>query len=216
MYVIWVFILLLVGVNLIILLSGKLYIYKGLSATYLRGHIRPSLYDYKLFSNRKIKCGRGQKWKEHPKLGKLKLSKNQLNYVEKFKPASLLIAKGDAIIYEKYWRKHNQKTIGNSFSMAKSVTGLLVGAALLDGSIKSIDEPVANYLDEFKVPSKNKITIRHVLSMSTGLSWNENYNNPFCDIAALYYDSNTRDLTLKSRQVEELPGTTFRYKSADT
>jgi CubicO group peptidase (beta-lactamase class C family) len=100
--------------------------------------------------------------------------------------------------------------------MAKSVTALLVGAALEDGSIKSIDDPVANYLDEFKINGKENITIRHALSMSTGLSWNENYNNPFCDIAALYYDSNTKDLTLSDRVIEESSGKIFRYKSADT
>jgi CubicO group peptidase (beta-lactamase class C family) len=144
------------------------------------------------------------------------LTKEQLEQIEKYKPASFIVTQGDCVIYEKYWGKHNQSKIGNSFSMAKSITALLVGVALEDGSIKSIDDPVANYLDEFKSNGKDKITIRHMLTMSSGLSWNENYNNPFCDIAALYYDSNTRDLTLNKRLIEEPSGVVFKYKSADT
>ena len=62
-------------------------------------------------------------------------------------PASFLIAWGDTIIFEEYWGEHDQDKLGNSFSMAKSVVSLLIGAAIEDGFINSIDEPVGNYLD---------------------------------------------------------------------
>ena len=77
MYVVWLLIFLIVGVNLIILITRKLYIYKGLSATYLRGHLRPSLYDHTLFATRKIKSGKAQKWNEHDRFG-------EINIPEKF------------------------------------------------------------------------------------------------------------------------------------
>lgn len=215
-YILWFILIIIVVANLAIILTGRFYIYKGLSATYFQGHLQPTIYDDDVFLNRTISKGESQAWINHPKLGELKMSQKQHQYIEALNPASFLVAWGDSIIYEEYWGEHNQDRLGNSFSMAKSVVSLLIGAALEDGYIKSVDEPVANYLEEFKVDGKEKITIRHVLTMSSGLSWSENYINPFCDVAELYYDTDAEDLTLNRRTVEEKPGKIFDYKSGDT
>ena len=215
-YILWFILIIIVVANLAIILTGRFYIYKGLSATYFQGHLQPTIYDDDVFLNRTISKGESQAWINHPKLGELKMSQKQHQYIEALNPASFLVAWGDSIIFEEYWGEHNQDRLGNSFSMAKSVVSLLIGAALEDGYIKSIDEPVANYLEEFKVDGKEKITIRHVLTMSSGLSWRENYINPFCDVAELYYDTDAEDLTLNRRTVEEEPGKIFDYKSGDT
>ena len=215
-YLIWFIVAVIIIANLAIIFTGRFYIYKGLSATYFQGHIQPTIYDDDVFLNRKIAKGQSQEWINHPKLGDFKTSQKQHQYIEKLNPASFLVAWGDTIIYEEYWGEHNQDKLGNSFSMAKSVVSLLIGAAIEDGYIKSIDEPVANYLDAFQSNGKEKITIRHVLTMSSGLSWSENYVNPFCDVAELYYDTDAEDLTLNRRTVEEQPGKIFSYKSGDT
>ena len=212
----WFVLLLIVGGNLAIILTGRFYIYKGISATYLKGHIQPTIYDDDVFNNRTIEKGTTQEWKEHPDLGNVKMSSKQHEYIESLNPASFLIAWGDTIIFEEYWGEHNEDKLGNSFSMAKSVVSLLIGAAIEDGFIESIDEPVANYLDEFSKDGKEKITIRHVLTMSSGLSWSEDYFNPFCDVTELYYDTDAEDLTLNRRKVEAKPGEYFNYKSGDT
>lgn len=199
--------------NLVILLSGRLYIYKALSATYLRGNKGPSIYDHDVFNNRAVVAGKSSPWQianQHTIL-----NANQQTFIESLNPASFLVAWGDTIIHEQYWQPHTVNKTGNSFSMSKSVIALLVGIALQEGHIKSLDEPVANYLPEFN-DEKKDITIRHILTMSSGLSWSENYKHPFCDVAELYYDTDARDLALNRRTIEEPPGKIWRYKSGDT
>lgn len=206
---------LLIIVNLIILFSGRLYIYKGVASTYLRGAPRPTIYDQDVFKNRIIKHGIGEPWKMIENQQSVSLSKTDRTFIESLNPASFLVLKGNKIIFEEYWGKHGVTVTGNSFSMAKSVLSLLVGVAIKEGYIHSIDEPVSNYLPEFK-GEKEKITIRHILTMSSGLSWSENYYHPFCDVAELYYDTDARDLSLNRRTIEEAPGEIWRYKSGDT
>lgn len=206
--------LLIVG-NLAIVFTGRYYIYKGIANTYFRGHIRPTIYDLDVFNNREVSAGTGQPWKDHEALGTFSMSAEQRETVEALSPSSFLVAWGDTVIYEEYWGEHDENRISNSFSMAKSIVSLLIGVALDEGKIKSLDEPVANYLSEFN-DEKKDITIRHILTMSSGLSWSESYVSPFCDVAELYYDTDDRDLALNRRTIEEDPGEIFKYKSGDT
>jgi hypothetical protein len=215
-YGIYLSLILIIGLNLFIIITGKTYIYKAFASTYLKGYIQPTIYEIDEFENRTVTIGEAQHWKEHPKLNNLKLSAKGLEFIERYDPASFLIAWGDTLIFEQYWGKHNESELGNSFSMSKSIVSLLIGAAIQDGYIKSIDEPIANYLESFKHDTKTEITIRHLLTMSSGLSWDESYINPFSDVAKLYYDTDAKDLTLNKRAVTEKPGNVFDYKSGDT
>jgi len=215
-YLFWMLVVILVAFNFAIIFTGKFYIYKGFFATYFQGHIQPTIYDDQVFENRTISTYQTNQWFNHKKLGQVKMSEQQHQYIEDLNPASFLVVWGDTIIYEEYFNEHNALKLGNSFSMAKTVVALLIGAAVEDGYIKSIDEPVANYLKEFTVDKKDKITIRHFLTMSSGLSWTEDYFNPFGETAELYYDTDARDLVLNRRYVEEEPGKVFKYSSADT
>jgi hypothetical protein len=156
-----VLVLLLIG-NLAIIFTGRYYIYKGIANTYFRGHIRPTIYDLDVFQNRTVEIGAPQAWIEDPQLGTYSISAEQRATVESLNPSSLLVAWGDTLLYEEYWGEHDQNQISNSFSMAKSIVSLLIGVALDEGKIKSLDEPVANYLPEFD-DEKKEITIRHVL-----------------------------------------------------
>ncbi|UKN00590.1 beta-lactamase family protein [Paracrocinitomix mangrovi] len=214
----WVALLILVlllTANLAIIFTGRYYIYKGISATYFRGHIRPHIYDQDVFNNRDIPAGVAQPWQDSPYLAKMDLTSDERERIESLEPASFLVAYGDTVIYEEYWNEHDRSRTSNSFSMGKSVISLLIGVALDEGKIKSLDEPVANYLPEFEDEKKN-ITIRHLLTMCTGLSWSESYIHPFCDVAELYYDTDARDLSCNRRTIEEEPGINWRYKSGDT
>ncbi len=210
-----ILLLFLVVANLAIIFTGRFYIYKGVANTYLKGHIRPTIYDLDVFTNRTVEIGTPQPWRQHPSLGSFALSQEERETIEALTPSSFLVAWGDTIIYEEYWGEHDQDRISNSFSMAKSIVSLLIGVALDEGKIKSLDEPVANYLPEFN-DEKKGITIRHILTMTSGLSWSESYISPFCDVAELYYDTDDRDLSLNRRTIEEEPGKIFKYKSGDT
>ncbi len=215
-YILITVLALLIIFNLFVLLTGKIYVYKGMKATYFSGKLQPTIYDGHVFKNRKISRGISTPWKKHAKLGTIDISASEKKFIKKFKPASFLITKGDEIIYESYWNSHDKDKLGNSFSMAKSIVALLIGVAIEDGLIKNIDEPVSNYLDEFNDQDKSEITIRHILTMSSGLSWTEKYVNPFSNVAELYYSTKVRDLCTKNRIVESSPGQIFDYKSGDT
>lgn len=207
--------LLIVG-NLAILFSGRYYIYKAIASTYFRGHTKPHITDLDIFENRSVDAATAQPWVEHEALGKFTINPDHRNLVESLDPASFLVMWGDTVVYEEYWEGYDQATITNSFSMAKSIVSILIGIAHDEGLIKSLDDPVANYLPEWKDDDKNKITIRHILTMTSGLSWSESYVHPFCDVAELYYDTDDRDLALNRREIEEEPGKTWGYKSGDT
>jgi CubicO group peptidase (beta-lactamase class C family) len=206
--------LLIIG-NLAIIFTGRYYIYKGIASTYLRGYVRPNIYDQDVFTNRVVPAGTAQPWVESSFSTKINLTQKERKRIEDLKPASFLVSWGDTIIFEEYWDEHDRNRTSNSFSMAKSIISLLIGVAIDEGKINSIDDPVADYVEEFADEKKN-ITIRHLLTMSTGLSWSESYSHPFCDVAELYYDTDDRDLSTNRRVVEEEPGVTWRYKSGDT
>jgi CubicO group peptidase (beta-lactamase class C family) len=87
---------------------------------------------------------------------------------------SILVQQNGAIVYEKYYQGHTANTYTHVFSVTKSVTSALIGIALDKGMIKSLDQPIADFLPEyFPDPdkyNKKEITIRHALTMTSGLT----------------------------------------------
>jgi CubicO group peptidase (beta-lactamase class C family) len=136
-------------------------------------------------------------------------------YLEDNKTVAFLIIKDDSIHYEKYFKGYDEASVVASFSMAKSVTSMLIGCALKDGYIQSIDEPVTNYIPEFKHEEMGRVSIRHLLQMTSGIKFNESYVNPFGDAATYYYGTNLRKAIYRRKAAHE-PGTTFSYSSGDT
>jgi CubicO group peptidase (beta-lactamase class C family) len=136
-------------------------------------------------------------------------------YLEDNKTVAFVIIHKDSITYEKYLNKYDEASIINSFSMAKSVLSILVGCALEDGKIKSIEEPITNYLPHLKENGFEKVTINHLLNMTSGIEFNESYINPFGDAASFYYGTNLRKEVRKMKLQRE-PGTAYRYRSGDS
>lgn len=129
---------------------------------------------------------------------------------------AFLIIKNDTIQYENYFNDYNRESIVASFSMAKSVTSMLIGCAIDDGYIKSVDEPVVNYVPELKKNGFTEtLTIKHVLQMTSGIKFSESYSNPFGDAATYYYGRNLRKAISKMKPLHE-PGKEFSYSSGDT
>jgi CubicO group peptidase (beta-lactamase class C family) len=155
---------------------------------------------------------RGKAPKETTIDGK-KISFNQ--YLEQNNTVAFLIIKNDTIQYEQYFRGYHRASIIPSFSMAKSVTSILIGCAIKDGHIQSVQEPVTNYLPELKKNGLDKVTIEHLLQMTSGLKFNEGYSNPFGDVATFYYGRNLRKAIRKMKLKTE-PGKEFEYLSGNT
>ena len=143
------------------------------------------------------------------------LSEADEAYLEQFKTVSFLVIQNDSLVYEEYRDGWNDTLTSNLFSSTKSVVGLLVGVALDEGKIKSLDEPVGNYIPAFAAGEKVKVTIRHLLTMSGGLSWDEAYSSLFSVTTHGYYGNDLYDLVSGLTAIDE-PGKQFSYRSGDT
>ena len=97
-------------------------------------------------------------------------------------PVAFIVIKDDKIFYEKYFNGYQRDSINTSFSMAKSITSALIGIAIDEGLITSVDDPVTKYIPELKQkdPRFNNITIKNLLTMSSGLRYVEQ-NLPWSD-----------------------------------
>ena len=212
----WFLAALIISVNVFILLSGRFYLYKGIYSTYLSGESSPTIYDKdKFYSSVLHAPEKSEPWAEHPKLGELKLSAEETAYLEKYGTRSFLVFKGDSLIFEHYWEDHNEGTVSNSFSAAKTVVSMLIGIAVDEGKIKSLDDPVSKYLPDFSGKGKEKITIRHLLMMASGLDWEESASNPLSENAESYYGADLWGLVHR-QQVKGEPGKAFVYQSGNS
>lgn len=137
------------------------------------------------------------------------------NYLKDNKTVAFLVIKNDSLMCEKYFSGYNEQSVVASFSMAKSVTSILIGCALDDRLIQSVEEPVINYIPELKADGIDKVTIKHLLQMTSGIAYNESYINPFGDAANYYYGRNLKRAIYKRKLVHK-PGTVFSYSSGDT
>ncbi len=96
-------------------------------------------------------------------------------YLTENQTQSFLVLKDGILVYENYFNDTNRETMLTSFSMAKSFTSALIGIAIQDGYIHSVDEPITDYLPELSDRDKrfSNITIRDLLLMSSGLEYKE-------------------------------------------
>ncbi|MBT0609195.1 serine hydrolase domain-containing protein [Aequorivita echinoideorum] len=136
-------------------------------------------------------------------------------YIQKNKTVAFLIIKNDTLQYEKYFRDYNSSSIVPSFSMAKSITSILIGCAIDDELIESVNDPVTKYIPELKNTGFDTVTIEHLLQMTSGLKFNESYSNPFGDAATFYYGTNLRKAIGKMK-LNSQPGKKFAYVSGNT
>ncbi|MFT5778277.1 MAG: CubicO group peptidase (beta-lactamase class C family) [Crocinitomicaceae bacterium] len=214
-YLLIIFIGLFITVNAFILLSGRLYIYKGIANTYLVGKMGPTIYDLDVFPYSTLKATGTSELSKHEDYNKSKIPTDMRTYIEDLETKAYLVFRGDSLLYEEYWDDHTQGTVSNSFSMAKTVVAMLIGIAIEDGKIGSLDESASEYLPEFKGGELEKITIRHLLTMSSGLDWTESGKNPLSDNAESYYGWELRELVTGQKLITP-PGKIFKYQSGNS
>jgi len=133
--------------------------------------------------------------------------------------AGLLVIKDGSIVYQRYGLGNTEDSLWVAFSVAKSVTSMLVGAAVQDGYIKSVDEKVTDYLPRLKNSAYDQSSIRNLLQMSSGVEWNEDYADPESDIGIMARDvPDTLELYeyLRNKPRDSVPGDKFNYNTAET
>ena len=168
-------------------ICGYGYIIKGVCFSYFRGHSGPGIDEAHLFYNDTISTIDPKTWDIKKKSFEKSLSKDAIEKLEKLKTVCFLVVEKEKIIYEKYWNGFDAQQPTNTFSAVKSIISLLIGIAIDEGNISSIDQHVSDFLPEYKKGDKAKITIRHLLTMSSGLNWSESRKNPYSDNARAYY-----------------------------
>ncbi len=202
-------------INLGIIFSGKTYLYKGVANTYLKGRSGPSIDEYKIFSNREVAAGKEQNWRNSKFYNSKKIAQTTLKEFDAMQTVAYVIIKNDSIIHEQYWDGYGEDSYSNSFSMAKTFTSMLIGAAIDEGKIKSVDQPVGDFLPEYNSGENAKLTIKELLTMSSGINFDENYVSPFAYPAAAYYGPDLKKLT-DQYAVKDEPGKVFKYLSGNS
>jgi CubicO group peptidase (beta-lactamase class C family) len=140
-----------------------------------------------------------------------------VDYLEASGTTAFLVIHDDELVYEKYSNGYNERSLNTSFSMAKSFASALVGIAIDEGHIKSVDEPITNYIPELLEKDKRfrSISIRHLLTMTSGIKYEEGGDLPWSDDAddtKTYYATDLRELALNC-QIEGKPGEYFEYNN---
>ena len=135
--------------------------------------------------------------------------------------AGLIVLQDGRIRLERYARGFRPDQRWTSFSVAKSVTSTLFGAALKDGSIRSLDDQVVRYVPELKGSAYDGVTVRQVLTMSSGAKWNEDYTDPKSDVAQMFARPVPagEDVTvayMRTLARAAAPGTKFNYNTGET
>ncbi|MDY8137484.1 serine hydrolase [Aquimarina sp. 2201CG5-10] len=193
------------------------------------------VYDYKKFENHKVQAAESAntfiaqpKEKYIESLFEELVTKTGFNSFEEWaiqsQTTALIVIQKDTIIYEKYYNGFSRDSYFHSQSVAKSFISFLIGAAIDDGIIKSVDDPITNYIPELleRDSSFKKITIKHLLEMRSGLEYNTshipftNIHSPWHDEAVGYYHPNVRKLLLKNVEISSEPGKDFQYSNYNT
>lgn len=202
--------------NLVILFSGRWYLYKAIYTTYLQGKKGPSATEYTIFENNKIRASNPKAWPTAKNYNTKQMPAELETLMKQVESHAFVIIKNDSLLHEQYWDHFSDTSHTNSFSMAKSYTGSLLGFAIRDGFIKSIDQPVSTYIPEFKEGWRANITLKHLVTMSSGIAFDESYANPFSYPAEGYYSSDLLKATVYYDKMDSEPGTVFKYLSGNT
>jgi CubicO group peptidase (beta-lactamase class C family) len=135
--------------------------------------------------------------------------------------SGLLVIHYGEIVLERYAFDRKPEDRWTSFSVAKSVTAILLGAAIQDGYIQSLDEPVTKYVPQLAGSGYDGVNIRQLITMTSGVKWNEDYADPNSDVARASSwpgEPGMNPLVSYMRRLpgEAKPGTKFVYKTGET
>ena len=142
------------------------------------------------------------------------------DFLRSTQTTSFIVIKDDAILYEGYFNGYSRDSIVTSFSTAKSFTSALVGIAIDEGYIGSVDDLMITYIPELKGKGFDDLTIRHLLLMSSGIRFIADDETPplaeitqFTDEGLSYSYPNMRSLALQVKPDGKAPGTEFNYNN---
>lgn len=205
----WAILLIVCCIGGYLVLPSNYYLRRALT------HLLPKIDQYPIFENRTVKAGDPQPWIQSEAYNTVSIPEKYLPVFEQLGTVAYVIIKDSTLLFEQYWEDYSPESHSNSFSMAKSIVSLAIGAAIDDGFIKDVDQPISDFYPEFQGYNGKPLTLRHLLTMSAGVDFDEAYSSHFSPTTKLYYGDDLQQIAFGMKEIEE-PGVNFIYQSGVT
>ena len=197
--------------------TDSTYLIKGIKSTYLRGAKSAEIDDHIYFDLRQIEASKSpQALYVHPELNKKPLTPELKTMLESTRSVGFTVFVNDSMIQEHYWGGFNEKSQTNTFSASKTVVTLLAEKAIEEGFLKGWNQKVIELIPELKGTYAGDLELKHLSTMTAGLSWKEHYKSPFTLTAKTYYSDHLEEVMLSEVEVSERPGEVYNYQSGST
>lgn len=179
----------------------------------------------KFFLTRTVKAARAHQLKRGRPLAAFEARGSRAQAFDQFMTANnvrgVLVMQDGKIRLERYLAPHSPTTRWNSFSVSKSITSTLVGAAMKDGYIRSVEDPVTRYITTLRGSAYDEVTVHQLLTMTSGVKWNEDYTDLNSDVARMYAQPPDPGFDMTESYVRKLPreappGSKWVYKTSET
>jgi CubicO group peptidase (beta-lactamase class C family) len=200
-------------------LSGNGHVLTAIRDLYLRGRLTPPITETGSTLTRNVRelaIGAPQPWPVAETLNRPALSDEVRARMAALRTAAFLVIENGALRQELYWPGFDAHSRTNSNSVAKTLVGMLVGIALQEGKLRSLDQAVADFIPEFAQGARARLTLRHLLTMSAASDFVEDYDNPLAFPARAHFGDDITGLLLKDFRVVGAPGEVHQYDSSNT
>ncbi|MDR1500519.1 MAG: beta-lactamase family protein [Tannerellaceae bacterium] len=204
-----------IGVSLLLALclaAGYLMLPSNYFLRRIIVHTYPKIDQYPIFDNRVVEARSPRPWEKAEAYNTADVADSAMSA---YGTAAFVVIKDGELLFESYGEEFSSISLTNSFSMAKSIVSLAIGCAIGDGFIEGVDQPVGDFFGDFGAFEGDTLRIRHLLTMSAGVDFDESYTSPFKATAKLYYGNDLGKLTFGMKQ-NARPGVNFIYQSGVT
>lgn len=180
-------------------------------------HWMPVIDDLETFHRHTVRHDpdRVWNWPLSADYNRCQLPEPDVHYLDSLHTVAFLVIRHDSLLFETYRDGWNDTLTSNIYSATKTIVGMLAGIALDEGKIQSLDDPVSRYIPSYRKGMQADVTIRHLLTMSGGMAWDEAYSSLFSVTTHGYYGNDLYKL-VTGLEVCDRPGVQYSYRSGET
>ena len=180
-------------------------------------HWMPVIDDLETFHRHTVRHDpdRVWNWPLSADYNRCQLPEPDVYYLDSLHTVAFLVIRHDSLLFETYRDGWNDTLTSNIYSATKTIVGMLAGIALDEGKIQSLDDPVSRYIPSYRKGMQADVTIRHLLTMSGGMAWDEAYSSLFSVTTHGYYGNDLYKL-VTGLEVCDRPGVQYSYRSGET
>lgn len=180
-------------------------------------HWMPVIDDLETFHRHTVRHDpdRVWNWPLSADYNRCQLPEPDVHYLDSLYTVAFLVIRHDSLLFETYRDGWNDTLTSNIYSATKTIVGMLAGIALDEGKIQSLDDPVSRYIPSYRKGMQADVTIRHLLTMSGGMAWDEAYSSLFSVTTHGYYGNDLYKL-VTGLEVCDRPGVQYSYRSGET